>query len=343
MLHIIFLILEILLFTVLILLGLVLLLVVLLLFVPIRYKLYAEKNDNFICKLKASWLGFVFCLKANYDENGLVYRLRSFGGTIVSNQEEFTGDEETRKDETSKTGKKSKADKKSKPGKPKDADETVKTSKSKEVDEALEADEAPQTEIPKMADDAVPDDEESKITSDETVPVNRQFAEDDSEFEEETISFITRIGKVFDRFVLSVKKKIENFIKKFKSLKKKMEQYKKLIHAKTTKQALQVVKINLVKLLKHLNPTKIEGRVTYGTGEPASTGTQLGYLSVLLPLYADKIDITPDFSRKILEGDIFIKGRVRVYNILYYSCKVYFNKYVKRTIAYFKKITGGNN
>ena len=194
-----------------------------------------------------------------------------------------------------------------------------------------------------MADNAVSGDEESKTTSDETVPANRQFAEDDSEFQEETISFITRIGKVFDRFVLSVKKKIENFIKKFKSLKKKMEQYKKLIHAKTTKQALQVVKINLVKLLKHLNPTKIEGRVTYGTGEPASTGTQLGYLSVLLPLYADKIDITPDFSRKILEGDIFIKGRVRVYNILYYSCKVYFNKYVKRTIAYFKKITGGNN
>lgn len=331
MLHIIFLILEILLFTVLILLGLVLLLVVLLLFVPIRYKLYAEKNENFICKLKASWLGFVFCLKANYDENGFVYRLRSFGGTIVSNQEEFTGDEETRKDETSKTDKKSKADKKSKSGKP------------KEVDEALEADEAPQMEIPQMADNAVSGDEETEATSDETVPANRQFAEDDSEFQEETISFITRVGKVFDRFVLSVKKKIENFIKKFKSLKKKMEQYKKLIHAKTTKQALQVVKINLVKLLKHLNPTKIEGRVTYGTGDPASTGTQLGYLSVCLPLYADKIDITPDFSRKILEGDIFIKGRVRVYNILYYSCKVYFNKYVKRTIAYFKKITGGNN
>lgn len=343
MLHIIFLILEILLFTVLILLGLVLLLLVLLLFVPVRYKLYAEKNENFICKLKASWLGFVFCLKANYDENGFVYRLRSFGGTIVSNQEEFTGDEESGKDETSKTDKKSKADKKSKPGKRKDADETVKTSKSKEVDEALKADEAPQTEIPQMADNVVSGDEEPKTTSDETVPANRQFAEDDSEFQEETISFITLIGKVFDRFVLSVKKKIENFIKKFKSLKKKMEQYKKLIHAKTTKQALQVVKINLVKLLKHLNPTKIEGRVTYGTGEPASTGTQLGYLSVLLPLYADKIDITPDFSRKILEGDIFIKGRVRVYNILYYFCKVYFNKYVKRTIAYFKKITGGNN
>ena len=56
----------------------------------------------------------------------------------------------------------------------------------------------------------------------------------------------------------------------------------------------------------------------------------------------NKIDITPDFSKKILKGDIFIKGRIRVYNILYYCCKVYFNKYVKRSMAYLKKISGGN-
>lgn len=89
MLHIFLLILKILLITVLILIGLVLVLLLLLLFVPVRYRFYAEKHDNFICKLKASWLGFVFCFKANYDENGFVYWLRSFGGTLVSNEDGF--------------------------------------------------------------------------------------------------------------------------------------------------------------------------------------------------------------------------------------------------------------
>ena len=90
MLHIFLLILKILLITVLILVGLVLVLLLLLLFVPVRYRFYAEKHDNFICKLKASWLGFVFCFKANYDENGFVYWLRSFGGTLVSNEDGFS-------------------------------------------------------------------------------------------------------------------------------------------------------------------------------------------------------------------------------------------------------------
>ena len=90
MLHIFLLILKILLITVLILIGLVLVLLLLLLFVPVRYRFYAEKHDNFICKLKASWLGFVFCFKANYDENGFVYWLRSFGGTLVSNEDGFS-------------------------------------------------------------------------------------------------------------------------------------------------------------------------------------------------------------------------------------------------------------
>ena len=125
-------------------------------------------------------------------------------------------------------------------------------------------------------------------------------------------------------------------------MKDKAEQYKKFVRAGTTKQSFQVLKRNVILLLKHLNPTKIKGQVTYGSGDPASTGKQLGYLSLILPLYYNKIDITPDFSKKILEGDIFIKGRIRVYNILYYCCKVYFNKYVKRSMAYLKKISGGN-
>ena len=171
---------------------------------------------------------------------------------------------------------------------------------------------------------------------------NREFAEDHSEFQKSPETIFTRIGKKFDRFVIAVKDKIEAVVRKLHHMKDKAEQYKKFVRAGTTKQAFQVLKRNVILLLKHLNPTKIKGQVTYGSGDPASTGKQLGYLSLILPLYYNKIDITPDFSKKILEGDIFIKGRIRVYNILYYCCKVYFNKYVKRSMAYLKKISGGN-
>lgn len=342
MLHIFLLILKILLITVLILIGLVLVLLLLLLFVPVRYRFYAEKHDNFICKLKASWLGFVFCFKANYDENGFVYWLRSFGGTLVSNEDGFSEESQEETDtetEVAESEKETRMREKAE----------VREAKKQEKREQAEVEKAKKTEK-QEAEDAESDQQDGlsdQMLQDadldrEDRDANREFAEAHSEFQKSPETIFTRIGKKFDRFVIAVKDKIEAVVRKLHHMKDKAEQYKKFVRAGTTKQAFQVLKRNVILLLKHLNPTKIKGQVTYGSGDPASTGKQLGYLSLILPLYYNKIDITPDFSKKILEGDIFIKGRIRVYNILYYCCKVYFNKYVKRSMAYLKKISGGN-
>ena len=215
--------------------------------------------------------------------------------------------------------------------------EQAETGKAKKT-EKQEAEDAESDQQDGLSDQMIQDADPDREDRD----ANREFAEDHSEFQKSPETIFTRIGKKFDRFVIAVKDKIEAVVRKLHHMKDKAEQYKKFVRAGTTKQAFQVLKRNVILLLKHLNPTKIKGQVTYGSGDPASTGKQLGYLSLILPLYYNKIDITPDFSKKILEGDIFIKGRIRVYNILYYCCKVYFNKYVKRSMAYLKKISGGN-
>jgi hypothetical protein len=311
--------------TVLILVGIALLLVLLVLFVPVRYKLYGEKQDKFICKIKASWLGFVFCFKAQYDEKGFVYKLKTFGGTLVSNQEGF---EETEKEDDTE-----KAQKRHKKHKKKPTDNNVSSVTISEND-------GHKTDIQQDNDIENISSKQNNINDDNQE--NRDFAYDESEFKTVKQSIFTYIGKIYDRFILAIKNKIETFVSKVKLLKNKTAQYKKFICSSWTKQALTVLKINVIKLLKHLNPKKVKGKVTYGTGDPASTGQHLGYMSVALPLYYDKIDITPDFSQKIFEGDIFMKGRVRVCNILYYVCMVYFNKNVQKTIKHFKKISGGN-
>ena len=109
-----------------------------------------------------------------------------------------------------------------------------------------------------------------------------------------------------------------------------------------TKEAIRVAKAQLIAVLKHLKPTKVKGQLVYGTGDPATTGQHLGYMSVLFPLYCDHIDVTPDFMEKRLEGDLFMKGRVRLITIGWYVLKVIWNKNVKITISRFKKISGGN-
>ena len=65
-------------------------------------------------------------------------------------------------------------------------------------------------------------------------------------------------------------------------------------------------------------------------------------MSVLFPLYYDHIDITPDFSEKRLEGDIMIKGRIRLWTVGWCVLKVIWNKNVKITISRYKKMSGGS-
>ncbi len=316
MLHIVLLILKILLITVLILLGLALVLLLLILFAPVGYRVYAEKHENFLCKIKVSWLGFVLCFKATYDQAGFLYRLRSFGGTLVTNEGmtagqtgDTTQDREKRKEEK-QLKKEEKKQKKAEKAE-KAAKESQNTAKANPAGRVVEEEEI-------------------------------QFVTDDSDLQEKKTGIVVKIGRLLDRLVITVRDKLAALAEKIRNLKHKANQYKRFLRASHTRQAWEVVKKNLIRLLKHIKPKKIRGNLTYGTGDPASTGQQLGYMSVALPLYYNKIEITPDFSRKIFDGDIFVKGRLRVFNILIYACKVVLNKYVKKTIRHFKKISGGN-
>ena len=84
--HIVWLILKILLIVILSLVGLVVLLALLVLFAPVRYRAYVKKDDDIFAKFSARWLGFVLCFKVLYDSDGLRYRLRLFGGTIMGSE-----------------------------------------------------------------------------------------------------------------------------------------------------------------------------------------------------------------------------------------------------------------
>ena len=52
----------------------------------------------------------------------------------------------------------------------------------------------------------------------------------------------------------------------------------------------------------------------------------LGWAAVLIPIYGDRIDITPDFEKRTLKGHLKIKGSIRRYKILQLLWKIYKDK-----------------
>ena len=73
-------------------------------------------------------------------------------------------------------------------------------------------------------------------------------------------------------------------------------------------------------------PQKINGSIEFGTSDPALTGKILGYLAMMMPIYTEHLNITPDFTQEILKGNVMIRGRIRRYKILMLLWKVYKDK-----------------
>lgn len=395
MLHITLLILKILLFTVLILLGLAIVLLLLLLLVPFRYKVYADKHEKFVAKLKVSYMGFVLCLKADYNEDGLYYRLKTFGGTLMDNRHKMTPEE-------AREAEKRKQEKEAKKQAKKDLKETKKKAKQeiKEIRKqaklarkkgvAVQIPETVETEVKadkpeivlevqkqdvaesreasfdkeKILDEDIAgkgensDKEtasgEDNISGREETSDKDKTSEEDDSLKADAIRFIKNdadlydiacgikklIGGFIDKVAGKIYRIIANGIEKFRSLKDMKDSYMGFIRKENTRLALTVLKFNLISLLKSIGPKKLTGELVYGTGDPATTGEHLGLMSVAYPLYYDKIDVTPDFSKKVLEGNLYAKGRIRLGKILVVAVRVMFNKNCRAALSDFKRISG---
>lgn len=381
MLHITLLILKILLFTVLILLGLAIVLLLLLLLVPFRYKVYADKHEKFVAKLKVSYMGFVLCLKADYNEDGLYYRLKTFGGTLMDNRHKMTPEE-------AREAEKRKQEKEAKKQAKKDLKETKKKEKQeiKEIRKqaklarkngmSVQNTETGEAEVKADKPEAASSDKEKilhenifgkgensdtdnvsdKETAygEENITGREKTSDEDDSLKADAIRFIKNdadlydiacgikklIGGFIDKVAGKIYRIIANGIEKFRSLKDMKDSYMGFIRKENTRLALTVVKFNLISLLKTIGPKKLTGELVYGTGDPATTGEHLGLMSVAYPLYYDKIDVTPDFSKKILEGNLYAKGRIRLGKILVVAVRVMFNKNCRAALSDFKRISG---
>lgn len=306
MLHILLLILKILLITVLVLLGFLIVLLLIVLFVPIRYRVYAQKHESIFAKIKVSFMGFILCFKAVYDDDGFQYKLKSFGGTLMTNQNRITDDEDGNNIQEEE---------------PKNRNTKKRRKNSDMIDSEFE----------------------DNISYTGLEQEDREFLLDDTEFAEEKQGIFKKIGTFLDRAVNGTRNKISSMTEKLRSLKNKADVYQRFVRKRETKEAVNAVKKCISKILKHLAPTRIKGELVYGAADPATTGQHLGYISIAFPLYHDKIDITPDFSQKILEGYISVKGRIRMINLIIYGVQVLFNRNVMITIKRFKKLGGEKN
>jgi hypothetical protein len=95
---------------------------------------------------------------------------------------------------------------------------------------------------------------------------------------------------------------------------------------------------SLIRLLKHLSPTKLVAEIIFGTGDPCSTGQILGVLAFFYGMYGEHVSLTPDFENKILEGKLYARGRIRLITVLIIVVKLLIDKKFKEMMNNFKTL-----
>ena len=89
-------------------------------------------------------------------------------------------------------------------------------------------------------------------------------------------------------------------------------------------------------LIKHARPRKAKGFVRFGFEDPYKTGQVLAVLSVLYPFYGERIAIYPEFEQAMLQGDISIKGYIRLLHFVKIIWTFLFDKNVRKTYEDYK-------
>lgn len=158
--------------------------------------------------------------------------------------------------------------------------------------------------------------------------------------QEETEGFFAKLKEylsfVFD-FIKNIKDKTCNFITKLKKIKDNIVYYIDLISSEHTKKTLKYALDIILKILKAIKPRKFKGSVRFGFEDPETCGKVLSILAILYPFIENVISITPEFDEQILQGNLFMKGRIFIITLLIQGWKLYFNKDIRKVVKEFQR------
>lgn len=278
---------------------LIVILISLLLFVPIRYLIKGELEEETSLIGKFSWLFSMIKLRLTYLESVFNIRVTIFGFTIFDYQDSLSMDEGE-----NLHSKKSRKKKNENTEVPPRTNKEINLSKK---DEKIER----------------------EITSLPPIRQDKPFKEKEEKFKMGQIwRLIKSKIKIFFCKLQSIGRKTKDILLSIKTKKHDIEKvYKKIkLFIHENKKGFLAIFANLKKLLYSLRPKKLNGYIEFGTGDPCQTGQVLGVMSIFYGLYNQHIKLIPNFEEKIIKGSLLIKGRIRISTFVIIGLKLFFDK-----------------
>jgi len=320
-----------------VLLGLVIFILLIVLFVPVKYNIRASYYDNKpLADVRVTALFHLVRFKLTYVEE-LKYRVKVLFFTVYSSDK-------------------------------KDADETEKDKKNNKKDKNLFDDEEIEFELAQDGDDDVPREAEAEniakeaehSASEKTTRGLGENAEDSTKdstedsteelLDNEETNKAAEKQNIFQKFVGKIRELIDRIKELYESLKakivsiidsirtkkedlgEKIDSFYEIVNDEDNRELVRFLLEQLKKLLRIIKPKKGKLYVHYGMDNPETTGKIAMYLAVLYGWLGININIIPDFEQKVMEGELNLKGGIRLFGIIIIALKIYTNKQFKKVV-----------
>ncbi len=141
-----------------------------------------------------------------------------------------------------------------------------------------------------------------------------------------------KIKYTFRKFCVKIKKTWNN-----------SKEVVELLRKDVAKEALGDLKNGALGCIQIIRPRKIEGFLEFGTGDPASTGQILGFISIFYFAYFQDIKLYPNFLEKVLQADLSVKGHFPLFKLISRLFMLYRNRKVKYVFRKIANLGGSGN
>ncbi|MDY4836659.1 MAG: hypothetical protein SO165_02720 [Lachnospiraceae bacterium] len=289
--------------------SLLLIIIALILFVPIRYRIIANKfeDSDFYAEIKLTWLLHFINILIKYTDD-LYYRVRVILIPIKKSDNLKKHKNNSKKIEPY-------------------SDDTKSIDEGENISDKSVNEDISDNEISKDKEEIV-----STSDSDEN--------DDDNINCDENKGIIYKIRFVltkFFEFLFNIKEKLNEAYNTVVNIVKDIDYYINALKDERNKKVISLCLSQASSIINNIKPKIFNGNLTIGIDEPYTMGQILSIYGILFPIIHDKITINPVYDKEVIEGDLYIKGRISVFVLIRAAIKIYFNRDYKRMIKIFKK------
>ena len=150
---------------------------------------------------------------------------------------------------------------------------------------------------------------------------------------------IQKLPGLIRKPISKIRYTIKGLCDKINEMRDNVNYYKGVVTGSQFKKAFSLVKDELKRIFKSLAPRKCKIYLHIGMEDPATTAKIMQVYGITLPLKPKrmKVKLIPEFEQEILEGDVYISGKISIIVVVIALIRLYFSKNIRKVIKLFKK------